>query len=72
MKKTLWECFGEEIYSNIKNNTKELGYICPICGARISNVDSVGKKYCSQACEDIAMKEYKRLLFRKHTGQFSE
>lgn len=72
VKKTLWECFGEEIYSNIKNNTKGLGYICPICGARISNVDSVGKKYCSQVCEDIAMKEYKRLLFKKHAGQFSE
>ena len=72
VKKTLWECFGEEIYNNIKNNTKELGYICPICGARISNVDSVGKKYCSQACEDIATKEYKRLLFKKRSGQFSE
>lgn len=64
VKKTLWECFGKEIYDNIKSNVVELGDICPICGARISSVDSVGKKYCSQECENIAFKEYKRNLMK--------
>ena len=39
-----------------------LGNICPICGARIDDVDNVGKKYCSQSCEDVAIKEYRRFL----------
>ena len=62
VKKTLWECFGKEIYNNIQSNTAYLGNICPICGARIDDVDNVGKKYCSQGCEDVAIKEYRRLL----------
>ena len=62
VKKTLWECFGKEIYNNIQHNTIELGNICPICGARIDTVDNVGKKYCSQECEDVAIKEYRRFL----------
>lgn len=62
VKKTLWECFGKEIYNNIQHNVMYLGNICPICGARIDDVDNVGKKYCSQNCEDIAIKEYRRFL----------
>ena len=62
VKKTLWECFGKEIYENIQRNTIDLGDICPICGSRISHVDSVGKRYCSQECEDVAIKEYRRTL----------
>lgn len=62
-KKTLWECFGKEIYENIKLNTVELGTICPICGSRIDVVDNIGKKYCSQKCENVAIKEYKRSLY---------
>jgi hypothetical protein len=62
VKKTLWECFGKEIYNNIQHNVVCLGNICPICGARIDDVDNVGKKYCSQSCEDVAIKEYRRFL----------
>lgn len=65
VKKTLWECFGKEIYENIKNNTMNLGTICPICGSRIDVVDNIGKKYCSQECENVAIKEYKRSLYNK-------
>mgnify|MGYP003297119577 CR=1 FL=1 len=36
VKKTLWECFGKEIYNNIQHNTIELGNICPICGAPLA------------------------------------
>lgn len=33
-KKMLWACFGDVIVKNLKNNTKDLGQICPICGRR--------------------------------------
>lgn len=33
-KKMLWACFGDVIVRNLKNNTKDLGQICPICGRR--------------------------------------
>ena len=70
VKKTLWECFGKEIYENIKENSKELGNICPICGHRINVVDGVGKKYCSQDCENVAIREYKRSLYKKVQNTF--
>ena len=65
IKKTLWECFGKEIYMNIQHNTMFLGRICPICGARISDVDYVNKKYCSEECSTIARREYKKMFMRK-------
>ena len=70
VKKTLWECFGKEIYENIESNVKGLGDICPICGHRIDPIDSVGKKYCSQNCEDIAIREYKRGFYNKVQDTF--
>ena len=70
VKKTLWECFGKEIYENIKENSKKLGSICPICGHRINDVDGVGKKYCSQNCEDIAIREYKRSFYKRVQDTF--
>lgn len=63
-KETLWKCFGEEIYNNIKVNVATLGKICPICGGRIEEVDSVQKKYCKEECAEIARKEYKRNFMR--------
>lgn len=66
-KKTLWECFGKEIYDNLKINVLELGSICPICGARIDDVDSVSNKYCSEECYTVARREYKRNFMRKQT-----
>lgn len=70
IKKTLWECFGKEIYENIKEHSKRLGNICPICGHRINDVDGVGKKYCSQNCENIAIKEYKRSFYKRVQDTF--
>jgi predicted nucleic acid-binding Zn ribbon protein len=70
VKKTLWECFGKEIYENIKEHSKRLGNICPICGHRINDVDGVGKKYCSQNCENIAIKEYKRSFYKRVQDTF--
>lgn len=67
MKKTLWECFGKEIYENIKNNVQDLGTVCPICGGRIDKVDSLQKKYCCEECADTARREYKREFMRKNT-----
>lgn len=69
-KKTLWECFGKEIYDNIKNNTTDMGNICPICGARIEDVDNVEKKYCSQECADVAKREYWREYKHKQNSFF--
>ena len=64
-KKTLWECFGKEIYNNLQTNTISMGKICPICGARIDDVDYVEKKYCSEECAVIARREYKKMFMRK-------
>ena len=71
-KKTLWECFGKEIYNNIQRNTMYMNKICPICGRRIDAVDYVEKKYCSEECATIARREYKRMFTkRERAGQFS-
>ena len=64
IKKTLWECFGKDIYNNIQSNIINLGNVCPICGARIEDVDNVEKKYCSEECAKIARREYKRLFMQ--------
>lgn len=71
-KKTLWECFGKEIYNNIQHNTMYMNKICPICGRRIDAVDYVEKKYCSEECATIARREYKRMFMKREgAGQFS-
>lgn len=61
-KKTLWSCFGKEIVDNLKENTKELGTICPICGKRFKPRDSA-QTYCSDECykesHRISVKENK-------------
>ena len=61
-KKTLWECFGDEIYENIKTNTTTLGNICPICGKRFKQSDplKLSQVYCSDECSNIALRESKK------------
>lgn len=57
-KKTLWGCFGEEIYENIQKNI--LNYygkgikICPECGRRFR-----GKylQFCSDKCRDLSLQK---------------
>ena len=48
-KKILWACFGDIIVENLKNNTKTLGNICPICGKRFTPINSL-QKCCSNDC----------------------
>ena len=49
-KKILWECFGKEIYHNIKTNLDkmDIGQICPICGRRF--YPTKNQKCCSIDC----------------------
>lgn len=54
-KKTLWACFGEEMYSNLIKNLEGKGKICPECGKRFGPVN--GKQvYCGEACYQSAKK----------------
>ena len=54
-KKTLWACFGEEMYSNLIKNLEGKGKICPECGKRFAPVN--GKQvYCGEACYQSAKK----------------
>lgn len=48
-KKILWSCFGDILIKNLKENTKELGNICPICGRRFAPINSL-QKCCSTIC----------------------
>lgn len=64
-KKTLWECFGDEIYENIKINTSALGNICPICGKRFKPTDNANTMYCSEKCLRIANREMTKERMRK-------
>lgn len=57
VKKTLWSCFGEEIYENIKKNIDKDSTICPICGKRVFPKNQT---YCSFDCRKIGRKEYLR------------
>ena len=60
-KKLLWSCFGEEIINNLKENTKNLGKVCKICGKRFTPFHSGDiDLYCSSECYAIAKKQYDR------------
>lgn len=48
-KKLLWSCFGDIIVNNLKENTKELGLVCPICGKRFHPANHL-QKCCSVEC----------------------
>lgn len=55
LKKTFWECFGEEVYQNVLKNVDSNTTICPICGKRIQqSVRGRKKIYCSVNCRQIA------------------
>lgn len=60
-KKLLWSCFGEELINNLKENTKNLGKVCKICGKRFTPFHSGDiDLYCSSECYAIAKKQYDR------------
>ena len=66
-KKTLWGCFGEEIYNNIQKNIRQYYgegvKICPICGKRFR-----GKylKFCSDNCRDFSFQKAKKKRNQKY------
>ena len=54
-KKTLWACFGEEMYGNLIKNLEGKGKVCPECGKRFIPVN--GKQvYCGEVCYQSAKK----------------
>lgn len=48
-KKLLWSCFGDVIVDNLRENTKDMGNICPICGKRFTPINTL-QKCCSMEC----------------------
>jgi hypothetical protein len=51
-KTTLWECFGDVIVGNIKNNIASNSIVCDICGKRIEQTNNK-IKYCSECARKI-------------------
>ena len=50
-KKTLWTCFGDIILENLKNNLKDSGIICQVCGKRfIQKTKGQRALCCSKEC----------------------
>lgn len=64
-KKTLWECFGEDIYMNLKKNIEEhpLGKVCPICGHRFNPIKN--QLCCSLKCSEINKREQNMIRKRR-------
>lgn len=58
-KKTLWECFGKEILSNIKRNVESTSLICPICGKRFNPISN-NQICCNTECGKILNREKQR------------
>ena len=61
-KKTLWNCFGGELYKRLKCNMPENAKYCPICGKRM---DGDTRKYCSETCRKKSYKVKKKLKSKK-------
>lgn len=60
-KKTLWNCFGDVILENLKQNLEGEGKVCQICGKRfMPNKFRPGAVCCSLSCTD----ELRRILVR--------
>ena len=60
-KKLLWSCFGEDMVYNLKNNTSNLGKICPVCGKRFKPIHLEQDICCSKECAKERDKMNKRL-----------
>lgn len=64
-KKTLWACFGDVLFENLKNNLlKDTRRICPICGRRFE-ISAPNQYCCSTECAKTnhrdKMREYKKM-----------
>ena len=60
-KKLLWSCFGEDMVYNLKNNTLNLGKVCPVCGKRFKPIHLEQDICCSKECAKERDKMNKRL-----------
>ena len=70
-KTTLWECFGDIIVDNLKNN---IGHtiICDICGKRI-HPSNLTHKYCKECAKEIKLENDRRTQKeRYYSKKFSQ
>lgn len=58
-KTTLWECFGDIIVQNLKNNVKQGCILCEKCGKRIKTTSN-RKKYCESCWKEINQENNRR------------
>jgi hypothetical protein len=57
-KTTLWECFGDIIVENLKNNVKSKNTYCEVCGVLIEQTNNK-KKYCDKCAKEIKNEQNK-------------
>lgn len=62
-KTTLWECFGDVLVQNLKNNVSKQKIYCEICGVPIDQTSN-RRKYCDD-CWTEYRNNYQKLLMRK-------
>lgn len=67
-KTTLWECFGDVIVENLKNNItfklNEGVILCEVCGKRIEDLMN-NRKYCKECAKEIK-KQQDRIADKKY------
>jgi arsenate reductase-like glutaredoxin family protein len=62
-KTTLWECFGDIIVENLRNNLKNEIYYCNVCGIPIEKTTN-NKIYCDSCAREIQL-EWQRESMNK-------
>jgi hypothetical protein len=66
-KTTLWECFGDVIVENLKNNINNKYKYCISCGELIE-INSNRQVYCDECAKEIK-KEQDRIADKKYKGK---
>lgn len=66
-KTTLWECFGDVIVSNLRNNIADNSTICDVCGKRIVQTNNK-TKYCEDCAKEVK-REQDRLADKKYKNR---
>lgn len=69
-KTTLWECFGDIIVENLKNNVKDGYILCEKCGDRVK-VTNNKIKYCEKCAKEI-LQEQKNKWKRENWNKTSK
>lgn len=74
-KNTLFDCFGDVIYNNLKNNIDTKTYLCDCCGKRfikkINNQNTCSEK-CAKVLQRIKIKEWKIKQLGKSDKNFAK